>query len=55
MKMKKTFNMLLIVLYVEIHVKRPKIMKKRQRHTRKFMTIAILQVGIEVVLIAPGI
>ena len=49
MKMKKTFNMLLIVFYVEINLKRPNIMKKKQRNIRRFVTIAILQVGIEVV------
>ena len=52
MKMKKTFNMLLIVLYVEINVKRPKIMKKKQRNIRTFAIIVILQVSTEDVLIA---
>ena len=52
MKMKKTFNMLLIVLYVEIDLKRPKIMKKKQRNIRRFAIIVISQVSIEGVLIA---
>ena len=40
------------VLYVVKNLGTLVRLKKRQRHTKKFMVITILQVGIEVVLIA---
>ena len=55
MKIKKLLIMLPIVLYVVKNLGTLIRLKKRQRNTKKFVNIAILQVGIEVVLIASAI
>ena len=55
MKIKKRLIMLPIVLYVVNNLGTLVRLKKRQRNTKNFVTIAILQVGIEVVLIASAI
>ena len=52
MKIKNILKLLPIVLYVVKNLGTLVRLKKRQRNTKKFVTIAILQVGIEVVLIA---
>ena len=49
---KKLLIMLPIALYVVKNLGTLIRLKKRPRNTKKFVTIAILQVGIEVVLIA---
>ena len=48
-------QMLPIVLYVVKNLGKFVKLKKRQRNTKKFVAIAILQVGKEVVLIASAI
>ena len=55
MKIKKILKLLLTALYVVINLRTHIRMKKKQRNTKKLETIDILQVSIEVVLIASGI
>ena len=55
MKIKKILKLLLTALYVVINLRTHIRMKKKQRNTKKLETIVILQVSIEVVLIASGI
>ena len=52
MKTKKILKLLLTALYVVINLRTHIRMKKKQRNTKKFATIVILQVSIEGVLIA---
>ena len=55
MKIKKILKLLLTALYVVINLRTHIRMKKKQRNTKKLEIIDILQVSIEVVLIASGI
>ena len=52
MKIEKILKLLLTALYVVINLRTQIRMKKKQRNTKKFATIVILQVSTEVVLIA---